>query len=260
LLTHYIPFINSDFFSYSSEDFDSVEGSKGGQFISSSEYQGLTMRGDFTVFGVNMADGRIKGYPTNAGGSEFPFFMLYVRDNTDYGKNTFIDNGNATISDSATGLTWTQQDSQIGLNWPDGINYCENLSLADQDDWRLPNAKELQSIVDYSRSPQTSNSAAIDPIFETSAISDEGGSINYPYFWSSTTHITAAGLTEGVYIAFGEALGWMANNSGSYELLDVHGAGAQRTDPKTGDPADYPNGRGPQGDVIRITNYVRCVR
>ena len=42
--------------------------------------------------------------------------------------------------------------------------------------------------------------------------------------------------------------------------MDVHGAGAQRSDLKTGNPEDYPYGRGPQGDAIRIYNYVRCVR
>jgi len=42
--------------------------------------------------------------------------------------------------------------------------------------------------------------------------------------------------------------------------LDVHGAGAQRSDPKIGNPADYPQGHGPQGDAIRIYNYVRLVR
>jgi hypothetical protein len=42
--------------------------------------------------------------------------------------------------------------------------------------------------------------------------------------------------------------------------LDVHGAGAQRSDPKSGNPTDYPKGRGPQGDAIRIYNYVRLVR
>jgi hypothetical protein len=42
--------------------------------------------------------------------------------------------------------------------------------------------------------------------------------------------------------------------------MDVHGAGAQRSDPKAGDPTRFPYGRGPQGDVIRIYNYVRCVR
>ena len=47
---------------------------------------------------------------------------------------------------------------------------------------------------------------------------------------------------------------------GEYHYVDVHGAGAQRSDPKAGDPAMFPHGRGPQGDVIRIYNYVRLVR
>jgi hypothetical protein len=42
--------------------------------------------------------------------------------------------------------------------------------------------------------------------------------------------------------------------------VDVHGAGAQRSDPKSGDPRQFPRGRGPQGDVIRIFNHVRLVR
>lgn len=52
----------------------------------------------------------------------------------------------------------------------------------------------------------------------------------------------------------------MPPRRGSYRLLDVHGAGAQRSDPKTGDASRFPRGRGPQGDVIRIDNFVRCVR
>jgi hypothetical protein len=52
----------------------------------------------------------------------------------------------------------------------------------------------------------------------------------------------------------------MPPSSGNYQLLDVHGAGSQRSDFKTGDPTDYPYGHGPQGDVIRIYNYVRPVR
>jgi hypothetical protein len=64
-----------------------------------------------------------------------------------------------------------------------------------------------------------------------------------------------------VYVAFGRSLGWMQDpRSFRRELLDVHGAGSQRSDPKAGDPARFPFGRGPQGDVIRIYNHVRCVR
>jgi len=49
-------------------------------------------------------------------------------------------------------------------------------------------------------------------------------------------------------------------NSGG-KIIDVHGAGAQRSDPKTGDADDYPVwGHGPQGDVRRVYNHVRCVR
>ena len=43
------------------------------------------------------------------------------------------------------------------------------------------------------------------------------------------------------------------------ELMDVHGAGAQRSDFKDGSMDDWPEGFGPQGDVIRIENYVKCV-
>ncbi|MEI6195052.1 MAG: hypothetical protein WCS42_12060, partial [Verrucomicrobiota bacterium] len=46
---------------------------------------------------------------------------------------------------------------------------------------------------------------------------------------------------------------------GEYHYVDVHGAGAQRSDPKAGDPGMFPHGRGPQGDVIRINNYIRLV-
>ena len=129
-------------------------------------------------------------------------------------------------------------------------------------DWRLPDAKELQSILDYSRSPQATNSAAIDPVFKISAIKDEGGRDNYPCFWSSTTHLsTHPGTSSAVYLCFGEALGFMRSpRSSQTVLMDVHGAGAQRSDPKVGNAADYPRGRGPQGDVVRINHYVRMVR
>ena len=60
---------------------------------------------------------------------------------------------------------------------------------------------------------------------------------------------------HAVYIAFGQAFGTMNGR-----FMNVHGAGAQRSDPKSGDPADWAGGFGPQGDEIRIYNHVRCVR
>ena len=62
-------------------------------------------------------------------------------------------------------------------------------------------------------------------------------------------------LAQRAYVTFGRAMGYMNST-----WVDVHGAGAQRSDPKAGNPADYPTGNGPQGDAIRIYNYVRLVR
>lgn len=43
-------------------------------------------------------------------------------------------------------------------------------------------------------------------------------------------------------------------------LMDVHGAEAQRSDPKSGNARDYQGFFGPQGDIRYVYNYVRCVR
>ena len=266
-----IPFINTDYFEFRYGDETAGERFIDSQYASSTVYVGTTMNGDFTMFGVNFADGRIKGYGTGPlpGQTEGKLFEVrYVRGFTDYGINEFLDNNDGTITDSATELMWTKSDSEQGFIWEDALARVQqrnNENYLGYDDWRLPNAKELQSIVDYSRSLQTTNSAAIDPLFEASTIIDEGGEINYPFYWTGTTHLDGPPdkkYTNAVYLCFGEALGFMETppNSGNYVLMDVHGAGAQRSDPKIGDPDNYPNGHGPQGDVIRIYNYVRLVR
>lgn len=251
------PFIDTRYFNFSYGDPAAGERTIDSQFASSTKYVSTTMNGAETLFGVNFADGRIKGYGLNdpRGNGEKTFYVLYVRGNPDYGQNNFTDNQNATLTDNATGLTWQQADSGSGMDWQAALNYCEALNLAGSSDWRLPNAKELQSIVDYSRSPATTNSPAIDPIFNVTAITDEAGQTDYPFYWSSTTHADSSGRgASAAYVAFGRALGYMNN------WVDVHGAGAQRSDPKTGSAADYPQGHGPQGDAVRIQNYVRCVR
>ncbi|MAD80282.1 MAG: hypothetical protein CMJ50_05470 [Planctomycetaceae bacterium] len=262
------PYIDTDYFAFDYGDESSGERIIDAQYWSSSEYVSTTMNGGHTVFGVNFADGRIKGYGTsNPSGAEMTQYVRYVRGDTDYGLNDFVDNGDSTVTDNATGLTWARDDSGIGRDWEDALAWVQEMNDTNYlgySDWRLPNAKELQSIVDYSRSPDTTGSAAIDSVFNVSTIIDGGGDTDYPSFWSSTTHLDGPPEQLGnyaVYVAFGEAEGWMQfSPGGDYQLMDVHGAGAQRSDPKSGDPADYPYGHGPQGDVISIYNYVRLVR
>lgn len=263
-----VPFIDTNYFDFAYGDQAAGERIIDAQMASANIYVGLTMGGDETMFGVNFADGRIKGYPTGPMPGQMEdkqFYVFYVRGNTEYGINDFQDNADGTITDNATGLMWTQNDDGNGMSWPDALNYAESNEFAGYNDWRLPNVKELQSLLDYTRAPSVTNSAAIDPLFNCTAITDEGGNQNYPFYWSGSTHASwqeNAPGGYGAYVCFGEALGWMEEPpmSGNYMLMDVHGAGAQRSDPKVGNPDDWPYGNGPQGDVIRIYNYVRLVR
>ncbi|MCP4165254.1 MAG: DUF1566 domain-containing protein [Chloroflexi bacterium] len=248
-----VPFIDTDYFDFEYGDESSGERFIDAQYWTSTEYVGATYNGDATVFGVNFADGRIKGYPrdTGPGGKPMTNFVRYVRGNPDFGVNDFADNSDGAITDLATGLMWQTGDSGVTLNWEEALDYAENLELAGYDDWRLPNAKELQSIVDYTRAPAALDPAqrgpAIDPIFDISETES--------WFWTGTTHVDGPFANKAVYLAFGQANGVYSGN-----LIDVHGAGAQRSDPKSGDPADYADGFGPQNDEIRIYNYVRVVR
>ena len=248
-----VPFINTDYF-------DFRYGGKGeryidAQWLTSTIYTGLTMERMKTMFGVNFADGRIKGYgytPMGGGPVLKKFYARYVRGPA-YGQNQFMDNGDGTVSDLATGLMWTQQDSGKALNWEEALAYAEDLILAGHDDWRVPNAKELQYIVDYTRSPDATGSAALAPVFQPSAITNEAGQRDFPCYWTSTTHLDGPQPgSDAAYIAVGRALGQMRGR-----VIDVHGAGAQRSDPKV-TPTHERNA--PQGDVVRASNYVLCVR
>ncbi|MBF0376826.1 MAG: DUF1566 domain-containing protein [Desulfamplus sp.] len=265
-----VPFIDTNYFDFGYGDESAGERIIDAQYASSTLYVSTTMKGSATMFGVNFADGRIKGYgidpmPGQTNGKTF--YVKYVRGTSNYGVNSFNNNGNGTITDKSTGLMWSQDDSGEALTWEDGLAWVQQKNsekYLGYNDWRLPNAKELQTIVDYTRSPDTTLSAAIDPMFKVSSIINEAGKADYPFYWTSTTHAASTNHSNSAlissggyaaYIAFGRGLGYM---NGSW--LDVHGAGCQRSDPKAGDPSDYPTGHGPQGDAIRIYNYVRCVR
>jgi uncharacterized protein DUF1566/arylsulfotransferase ASST/beta-agarase/YXIM esterase-like protein len=249
------PFIDDTVFAVGFGDTDAGERIIDGQYWSSTEYLGTTMGGNATTFGLNLVDGRIKGYP-QVNKDEYAYF---VRGNTDYGVNDFGDNGDSTVTDAASGLMWSQDDSGAGMNWEAALAWVQQKNdenYLGHNDWRLPDAKELQSIVDYSRSPQQTSSAAIDPVFNITSITVEDGGTDWPFFWSGTTHANyQGGGRSGAYVCFGEALGYWQN-----QWQDVHGAGAQRSDPKYDDGTDYSSGHGPQGDAVRIDNFVRLVR
>ena len=84
----------------------------------------------------------------------------------------FNDNGDGTVTDITTRLIWQQADAK--KNWEAAITYCEELKHANHQDWRLPNIKELRTIIDMTKTNLTIDSIAF-PGAKASL------------YWSSTT-------------------------------------------------------------------------
>ena len=70
----------------------------------------------------------------------------------------FTDNGNGTVTDNLTGLIWLKEANCWGhVTWSQALTYAHGLvngqcGLTDGSiagDWRLPNVKELSSLIDY---------------------------------------------------------------------------------------------------------------
>jgi hypothetical protein len=117
----------------------------------------------------------------------------------------YVDNGDGTVTDINTGLMWEDKDNGGGLHdkdnlyawsgngsqetiwdWLDDVN-AE--SFAGYDDWRIPNVKELLSLVDYGR-----RHPSIDPVFTASPSSHRTGTaispvttwhVGYDFGWIS---------------------------------------------------------------------------
>ncbi len=227
--------------------------SKDEQYWSSNYYVGKTAEGQYdAAFGVNHATGHIKAYPALVTGP----MGKYVRcvSGEAYLINDFVDNGDGTITDAATGLMWLQADSGEGMDWETALAYAQEMNEANYlgySDWRLPNVKELQSIADYDYAPDAQDAAydgpALDPMFSVSEITNEAGMLDYPYFWTSTSARFQA--TGDFHYAWYVAAGRAVDASGN----DSHGAGAVRFDVKV------EGGPGGEGDA-RVYNYVRLVR
>ena len=130
----------------------------------------------------------------------------------------YVDNGDGTITDVNTGLMWEKKsqdfsmhDATLVFTWDEALGYATALNenfFAGHHDWRLPNIKELQSIVNYEV-----DSPAVSPAFNNGCVSGctilTCSCIRADVFtWSSTTeelnpqHAWVVDFSEGLVIAF----------------------------------------------------------
>ena len=248
------PYIDTDYFDITYTDEQELSHAI---FWSSDKYTGVlgnvssTMEtpGSELAFGVNFGTGHIKSYSISVGPKHF---VRCVRGNLAYGVNLFQNNNDGTISDLATGLMWQQTDNGLGMDWEHALAYAQTQNKANylgHNDWRLPNTKELQSLVDYTRSPYATNAANVGPainvLFSCTGILNDGGKADYPYYWTGTSAMSLANgsYPSAWYVAFGQAEDGFGEN--------LHGAGAVRFDKNV-----VGTGEGEE----RVLNFVRLVR
>jgi hypothetical protein len=116
-----------------------------------------------------------------------------------------VDNGDGTVTDNCTSLMWQQDtadtngggvDDTDKLSWTAALAYCDGLTFATHSDWRLPNARELESITHYGTVDDLFP-RSIDPIFGVLP-----GDPTIRWYWSSTT---MAGIpTHAFRVNFGD--------------------------------------------------------
>jgi len=117
----------------------------------------------------------------------------------------FTDNGDGTVTDNHTQLVWLRKANPFGLRiWEEALALCNNLcsgnyGLTDGSvpgDWRLPNIREAESVVDYGQAgpclPNRGQNPQGNPVFEDLRPSS---------YWTSTS-VTAA-PTEAMFIIYG---------------------------------------------------------
>jgi hypothetical protein len=94
----------------------------------------------------------------------------------------FTDNGNGTVTDNLTRLTWLKNGQCLGSTWVQNLLDVKALAngtcgLTDNSvsgDWRMPNIKEMQSLLDFETGGLPSGHPFINMV-------------NPAYYWSSTT-------------------------------------------------------------------------
>ena len=139
----------------------------------------------------------------------------------------FTDNGNGTVTDNLTGLIWLKNASCFGqATWATALVDANTLSfgncgLSDNSaagDWRLPNVRELLSLVYYGvAGPALPNAAGTG---RWSSGNPFTGVVS-TYYWSSTTYAGDSSYAWWVHLNWGDAnLGLETN---TYYVWPVRG-------------------------------------
>ncbi len=101
------------------------------------------------------------------------------------------DDKSKVVNDTTTLLMWQDNEAskRVKKTWTEAIDYCEDLSFAGFDDWRLPNINELYSIGDRNEINSTIKNTFVN--------------ISPSYYWSSTTNASNTSIARNIFFLNG---------------------------------------------------------
>jgi hypothetical protein len=108
------------------------------------------------------------------------------------------DNGDGTVFDNITGLTWEQKTATTEaytFTFDDAVAYCNDLTLGGQTDWRVPTRKELSTLLNF---------GTVSPALDTAYFPDytftDGDDMSY---WTATDYHDNSTMVWKVLMSFG---------------------------------------------------------
>lgn len=117
------------------------------------------------------------------------------------------------VVDNLTGLMWTKDANMCGLStWQlalDSMWWINGFNTYGYDDWRVPNIKELQSLIDFSQYGPALPSG--HPFIN----------VQFDAYWSSTTYVDNTGRAWSVTMSNGSV--YHSDKSNSFYVWPVRG-------------------------------------
>ncbi len=168
----------------------------------------------------------------------------------------YTDNGDGTITDHNTGLLWEKKGDNGGLHdkdnayywsgngsafqetiwdWIDDVNAEGGVGFAGYNDWRIPNAKELQSLVHFEKTPPMIASPFHNNCVAGVSVTN-GSCTAITNYWTSTTWANSTSMAWHVS-TFEGTLAVGQSKSSALRVRAVRGG--HSTFPATGQTTTY---------------------
>jgi formylglycine-generating enzyme required for sulfatase activity len=152
--------------------------------------------GDASVIWLTNAGGGVGNHAKTESKSAGGTRLIHVRAvrnpiTTTFTVEHFTDNGDGTVKDNFTGLTWQKTSSTSPMTWETALAYSKTISLGGKLDWRLPNIKELQSLNDVSRMKPSINKTYFPSI------------VSSAFYWSSTSQYKTSAIAWDMNTDYG---------------------------------------------------------